>query len=129
MAHLRPTSLTTNIRIHARELDLQPDLRLLPRHPRSLLRGVEQTHRPALAHHVHRPARLCSPVLITRTWYKDRRTLPSAAAVFFLPLSPAARPAQHLTHRCAGRMAPPHTGRGGSLISSGKVAGLEPPVP
>src|SRR5215203_3574145 len=29
MAHPRPTSLTTNIRVHARELDLQPDLRLL----------------------------------------------------------------------------------------------------
>src|SRR3954466_5954901 len=71
MAHLRPTSLTTNIRVHARQLDLQPDLRLLPRHPRSLLRGVEQTHRPALAHHVHRPTRLGSPFLINGTWYKD----------------------------------------------------------
>src|SRR4051812_27591931 len=55
----------------ARQLDLEPDLRLLPRHPRSLLRGVEQTHRPALAHHVHRPARLGSPVLINGTWYKS----------------------------------------------------------
>src|SRR4029450_11204899 len=56
-------------RIHARELDLPPDLRLLPRHPRPLLRGVEQAHRSALAHHVHRTARLGLPVLITRTWY------------------------------------------------------------
>ena len=54
---------------HARELDLEPDLRLLRRHPRPLLRRVEQAHRSALAHHVHRPARLGSPVLINGTWY------------------------------------------------------------
>src|SRR3954452_19429998 len=70
IAHPRPTSLTTNIRIHARKLDLEPDLHLLPRHPRSLLRSVEQAHRSALAHHVHRHARLGSPVLINGTWYK-----------------------------------------------------------
>ena len=69
MAHPRPTSLTTNIRVHARELDLEPDLHLLPRHPRSLLRSVEQAHGSALAHHVHRTARLGSPVLINGTWY------------------------------------------------------------
>ena len=34
---------------HERELDLQPDLRILQRHPRSLLRRVEQAHRSALA--------------------------------------------------------------------------------
>src|SRR6476660_8445724 len=73
MAHLRPTPLTTNIRVHARQLDLEPALPLLPRHPRPLLRGVEQAHRSALAHHVHRPARLGLPVLITRTWYKAPR--------------------------------------------------------
>src|SRR3954463_13960966 len=50
-------------------LDLQPDLLLLRRHPRSLLRGVEQAHGSALAHHVHRTARLGSPVLINGTWY------------------------------------------------------------
>src|SRR3954462_4224490 len=54
----------------ARELDLQPDLLLLRRHPRSLLRSVEQAHRSALAHHVHRPAGLGSPVLIMGAWYK-----------------------------------------------------------
>src|SRR3954462_10574196 len=35
---------------------------------RSLLRGVEQAHRSALAHYVHRPAQLGSPVLINGTW-------------------------------------------------------------
>ena len=34
------------------------------------LRGVEQAHGSALAHHVHRTARLGSPVLINGTWYK-----------------------------------------------------------
>ena len=38
-------------------------------HPRPLLRSVEQAHRSALAHHVHRPARLGPPVLINGTWY------------------------------------------------------------
>src|SRR3954467_15422009 len=41
-----------------------------PTLPRPLLRGVEQAHRSALAHHVHRTARLGSPVLINGTWYK-----------------------------------------------------------
>src|SRR3954466_11938321 len=61
-----------HLAVHAGELDLQPDLRLLQRHPRPLLRGVEQAHRSALAHHVYRTARLGSPVLINGTWY-DRR--------------------------------------------------------
>src|SRR4051812_8717908 len=69
MENPRPTSLTTNIRVSARELDLEPDLHRLPRHPRSLLRSVEQAHGSALAHHVHRPAGLGSPVLISGTWY------------------------------------------------------------
>src|ERR1044072_1558941 len=64
IAHPRPPSLTTNI-----SLDLEPDLRLLRRHSRPLLRRVEQAHRSALAHHVHRPAGLGPSVLITGTWY------------------------------------------------------------
>src|SRR3954466_11539643 len=58
-----------HLAVHARELDLQPHLRVLPRHPRSLLRRMEQAHGPALAHHVHRTAGLGSPVLIIGTWY------------------------------------------------------------
>src|SRR5215218_9703661 len=59
-----------HLAVPAGQLVVQPHLHLLPRHPRPLLRGVEQTHGPALAHHVHRPARLGSPVLINGTWYK-----------------------------------------------------------
>src|SRR5215210_1886922 len=58
-----------HLAIHARELVVEPDLHLLPRHPRSLLRRLEQAHRPTLAHYVHRPAGLGSPVLINGTWY------------------------------------------------------------
>jgi hypothetical protein len=31
---------------------------------------LEQAYRSALAHHVHWPARLGSPMLISETWYK-----------------------------------------------------------
>src|SRR5215218_10566956 len=58
-----------HLAVPAGQVVVQPHLHLLPRHPRPLLRGVEQTHGPALAHHVHRPARLGSPVLINGTWY------------------------------------------------------------
>ena len=40
-----------------------------PTPPRPLLRSVEQAHRSALAHHVHRTARLGASVLINGTWY------------------------------------------------------------
>src|SRR3954463_7183455 len=78
IAHPRQPSLTTNIRVHARELDVQPDLPLLHGHPRPLLRRLEQAHRPALARHVHRPARLGSPVLTNGTWYHSRLLLASS---------------------------------------------------
>src|SRR3954447_21700895 len=60
-----------------------------PTLPRSLLRRMEQAHGPALAHHVHRPAGLGSPVLINETWY-NIFALPLAtlvAAVFWRPTS------------------------------------------
>src|SRR4051794_4782028 len=44
-----------------------------PTLPRPLLRSMEQAHGSALAHHVHRPAGLGSPVLINETWYKRVR--------------------------------------------------------
>jgi hypothetical protein len=43
------------------------------RHPRPLLLSLEQAHRPALAHHVHRLARLGIQVLISGTWYQAAR--------------------------------------------------------
>src|SRR3954465_5951063 len=72
VAHPRPTSLTTNIRISARELVVEPRVRLLRRHRRSLLRRVELPHRPTLAHHVHRPPGLgqCIQCMrISAGWY------------------------------------------------------------
>ena len=75
IAHPRPTSLTTNIRVSAGQLVVAPRVRLLPRYRRSLLRRVEQAHRPALAHHVHRPPRLgqCIQCMtLSAGWYYVR---------------------------------------------------------
>jgi len=47
-----------HLAVHARQLAIQPGVQILRRYCRSLLRGVEQTNRSALAHHVHRHARL-----------------------------------------------------------------------
>src|ERR1700746_490731 len=63
-------SLTTNIRVHARQLALQPHLQILRRSRRPLLCGMEQARRPALAHHVHRTAPMGPRVLINGIWYK-----------------------------------------------------------
>jgi hypothetical protein len=41
------------------------------RHPRPLLRRLEQADRPALAHHVPRPARVGTQVLINETRYNE----------------------------------------------------------
>src|ERR1700677_3594071 len=54
-----------HLAVHARKLALQPDLQILRRHCRSLLRRLEQAHRSALADHVHRNARTGPPVLIS----------------------------------------------------------------
>src|SRR5215213_9347524 len=56
--------------VHARQLALEPGVRLLHRPCRPLLRGLEQAHRAALDHHVHRTPRLGQWVLISGTWYK-----------------------------------------------------------
>src|SRR3954453_2626663 len=53
MAHPRPPSLTTNIRIRAGQLAVEPRVRLLPRPRRPLLLCVEPPHRPALDHYGH----------------------------------------------------------------------------
>ena len=73
IAHPRPTSLTTNIRVSARELVVEPRVRLLPQHRRSLLRRLEPPHRPALAHHVHRPPGLGQCMMTSAGWYKAQR--------------------------------------------------------
>src|SRR4051812_17756478 len=47
-----------HLAVLARQLVVEPRVRLLPRHRRPLLLRVEPPHRPALDHHVHRPSRL-----------------------------------------------------------------------
>src|SRR3954462_1325019 len=56
--------------VSARQLVVEPRVRLLPRHRRSLLLRVEPPHRPALAHHVHRPPRLGQCMRISAGWYQ-----------------------------------------------------------
>src|SRR3954464_12237686 len=55
--------------VSARQRVVEPRVRLLPRHRRSLLRRVEPPHRPALDHHVHRPPRLGQCMRISAGWY------------------------------------------------------------
>src|SRR3954466_16091015 len=65
-----------HLAVSARQLVVEPRVRLLPRHRRSLLRRVEQAYRPALDHHVHRPPGLgqCMQcMMISAGWYKFSR--------------------------------------------------------
>src|SRR5262249_34051239 len=55
--------------IHARQLALEPDLQIIRRSRRPLLPGLEQAHRSALAHHVHRIAPMGARVLINGIRY------------------------------------------------------------
>src|SRR5215216_3185562 len=59
-----------HLAVSARELVVEPRVRLLPRHRRSLLRRLEPPHRPALDHHVHRPPRLGQCMIISAGWYE-----------------------------------------------------------
>jgi len=58
-----------HLAVPARELVVEPRVRLLPQHRRSLLRRLEPPHRPALAHHVHRPPGLGQCMRISAGWY------------------------------------------------------------
>src|SRR3954454_3866693 len=58
-----------HLAVLARQLVVEPRVRLLPRHRRSLLLRVEPPHRPALDHHVHRPAGLGQCMMISAGWY------------------------------------------------------------
>src|SRR5271163_1340726 len=69
----RTESPRKHLAVHARQLALEPDLQILRRHRRSLLRRLEQAHRSALADHVHRNAPMGPPVLISESWYKTRK--------------------------------------------------------
>src|SRR4051794_30250591 len=61
-----------HLAVSARELVVEPRVRLLRRHRRPLLRRLEPPHRPALDHHVHRPPRLGQCMMISAGWYKMR---------------------------------------------------------
>ena len=53
--------------VHARQLALEPNLQILRRHRRPLLRRLEQAHRSALADHVHRTAPIGLCVMISES--------------------------------------------------------------
>src|ERR1700728_261944 len=55
--------------VPARQLALKPNLQILRRRRRPLLRGLEQPRRSTLADHVHRPSQLGPWVLINESWY------------------------------------------------------------
>src|SRR5665647_487420 len=78
--HHHPTAATQmsgiepagkRVAVHEGQLDFKPSVQILRRHSRPLLRRLEQTCRSAMAHHVHRLARLGVPVLITENWYNE----------------------------------------------------------
>jgi hypothetical protein len=59
------------VAVHARQLAFEPDLQIIRRSRRPLLRGLEQARRSVLAHHVPRIALLGARVLINGTRYKS----------------------------------------------------------
>src|SRR5215207_9718347 len=62
-----------HLAVSARELVVEPRVRLLPGHRRPLLRRLEPPHRPTLAHHVDRPPGLGQCIqcmMISAGWYK-----------------------------------------------------------
>src|SRR5262249_17897479 len=54
-----------------RQLAFEPDLQIIRRSRRPLLRGLEQARRSAVAHHVYRIASMGARVLINGTRYKQ----------------------------------------------------------
>src|ERR1700756_2237889 len=57
--------------VHAGQLALKSDLRLVQEYRRSLLPCLEQARRPTLDHHVYRSSGLGVWVLISENWYND----------------------------------------------------------
>src|ERR1017187_6632868 len=82
--------------VHARKLALEPDLQVLRRHRRPLLRRLEQARRSTLEDHVHRPARLGLQVVIKESWYN-----PWALKASANPPTSSATPSRSCTLRLA----------------------------
>src|SRR5262249_51026995 len=68
------------VAVHARQLAFEPDLQIIRRSRRPLLRGLEQARRSAVAHHVYRIASMGARVLINGTRYKGQQHLPGDEA-------------------------------------------------
>src|ERR1700742_1937344 len=91
--------------VHAGQLALKSDLRLVQEYRRSLLPCLEQARRPTLDHHVYRSSGLGVWVLISENWYKifliiiiTNLTLP-AEGLFINTCRPGLGPsAQSLIH-------------------------------
>src|SRR3954451_25469276 len=93
----------------SKELVVEPDLRVLQRHPRPLLFHLEQAHRSTLAHHVARPARLGPWVLINGSWYKPHYGWSTCASAGVAVWNGAANaePSDYLApYACLRRIAP-----------------------
>src|SRR6201998_1075930 len=58
--------------VHAGQLALKSDLRLVQEYRRSLLPCLEQARRPTLDHHVHRSSGLGVWGLISENWYYQK---------------------------------------------------------
>src|SRR4051812_31556079 len=92
----------------ARELVVEPRVRLLPRHRRSLLRRVEPPHRPALDHHVHRPPGLGQCMMISAGWVELGCTIVGLSRP---------EPRRRTDHGC---YAPPELWSRGGVFRSGR---------
>src|SRR4051794_1563625 len=112
-----------HLAVLARQLVVEPRVRLLPGHRRSLLRRVEPPHRPALDHHVHRPPGLGQCIqcmMISAGWYYSgsRHTgFSTGAATVGWAASPPRSGSRTPSGRFASRLA------GGSVRSPFRLAG------
>src|SRR4030088_753219 len=75
-----------HLAVHARQLAVEPDLYILREHPRTLLPSLEQAHRSAMAHHVHRNARVGQWVLSIEDWYKAHLALARPTRAHFFQI-------------------------------------------
>src|ERR1700759_973275 len=87
--------------VHAGQLALKSDLRLVQEYRRSLLPCLEQARRPTLDHHVYRSSGLGVWVLISENWYKP--TDPAPGTVRKPPLEGSAAAGSPVADESAGQ--------------------------